>query len=88
MADPAAAAATPASVADVYMTGRLMFSLLVGFVVGVVTTLAIGVDKLANVDPAQVTQPGGAFLLLLLAGYAGTDAVEGLVNRFVPSPGP
>ncbi len=77
--------ATTPSVANVYITSQLIFSLLVGFVIGVVTTLILGVANIANFDFTQPTQIGNPLLTLLLAGYAGTDAVEGFVTRFLPS---
>lgn len=80
-----AAQAAPASKADIYMTSQLIFSLLVGFVIGVITTLIVGVANIANFNFAEPTQIGNPLLTLLLAGYAGTDAVEGFVNRFLSS---
>lgn len=79
-----AAKAKPDDPANLYVASRLIFGLLIGFVVGVVTTLALGIQKLATINLAQGGQVAGPLVTMLLAGYAGADAVEGLITRFIP----
>lgn len=64
----------------------LVYGLLVGFVVGVIATLMLGLGKFLNLDTDNVADIAGPLVTILLAGYAGTDAIEGFVSRFLPSP--
>ncbi len=79
-----AAGANPAPGGYMAMTNRLVFGLLVGFVVGVITALGLGLNTLATLDPSQLAQATSPLVVLLLAGYAGADAVDGLIAKFVP----
>jgi putative chitinase len=66
-----------ASAADLFMASRLILSLFIGFITGVVATLALGISKLFQLDD------GGIQTLLGIAasGYAGTDVIEGFALR-------
>jgi hypothetical protein len=79
------ASTNPPSATNLYITSRLIYGLLVGFVVGVLTVLALGINNLIGIDPNSTSQPDSPFILIILAGYAGADAVDGLVTRFIPA---
>jgi soluble lytic murein transglycosylase-like protein len=56
---------------DVFVASRLIVSLIIGFVAGVVTAVGIGIDTIvANGATADI------LVKLAAAGYAGTDAIE------------
>ncbi len=62
---------------DLFRAGDLLVSLLIGFIAGVLGILA------ANVDIHSIKRE--TIMLLLGAGYAGTDFIEGFVKKYLPS---
>jgi soluble lytic murein transglycosylase-like protein len=55
---------------DVFAASRLVVSLIIGFLAGVVTAIGLGVDTIASAfTPDMLTK-------LAAAGYIGTDAIE------------
>ncbi|WP_066724471.1 MULTISPECIES: hypothetical protein [Hyphomicrobiales] len=63
--------------ATTFLASRLVISLIIGFIAGVLAALAVGLDKLAG--------PAGAAVEVLLglaaAGYAGADFIEGFMSK-------
>lgn len=59
------------------IASRLFISLTIGFVAGALVALAMGIDP-ANIATEEI-------LGLAAAGYAGTDAIEGLIGRITPT---
>jgi hypothetical protein len=66
-----------ASAADLFMASRLILSLFIGFITGVVATLALGVSKLFQLDDSGIQ----TLLGIAASGYAGTDLIEGFASR-------
>ena len=66
---------------DVFVASRLLVSLMIGFISGVVASIALGLDKLTNVDAGNLD----VLLGIAAAGYAGTDAIEAFVARIAPA---
>jgi hypothetical protein len=64
---------------DVFRAARLLFSLLIGFLVGIAAAIMIGPDKLVTPPIALQTLLG-----IAAAGYAGTDFIEGFISKFLP----
>lgn len=67
---------------DLFDAGRLLVSLFIGFIAGIVTTLPLLSTLSAE---TSVTGISATLLAIIAAGYAGTDAVEGFANRFAGS---
>lgn len=67
------------SLSDVFRASRLLVSLLIGFIAGVFALLALGPEKLLGTEAKTQTLLG-----LIAAGYAGTDFVEGFMNKYLP----
>jgi hypothetical protein len=84
------AATLNASVMEVFRAARLVVSLLVGFIAGALGALML-VDTNAHDWSAQLNL-GPLVPTLIGIGYAGTDAIEGLVRKVAPAiqalPGP
>ncbi|SDB16581.1 hypothetical protein [Bauldia litoralis] len=59
------------------IASRLFISLTIGFVAGALVALAMGIDP-ANIATEEI-------LGLAAAGYAGTDAIEGMIGRITPT---
>jgi hypothetical protein len=82
------AAAQGLDSADLFRAARLAVSLMIGFVAGVAAAFLLGIDKIVAVTAAN----SQVLLGLAAAGYAGTDAIEGFVSRYLPGqtvvPGP
>ena len=70
------AVAQDAEVSALIEPARLFVSLTIGFVAGALAAIVMNLD-LANVTKEQVLE-------LAAAGYAGSDFVEGIINRAVP----
>jgi soluble lytic murein transglycosylase-like protein len=66
---------------DVFVASRLIISLIIGFLAGVITAITIGVDVIA----AAVT--GDTLAKIAAAGYAGTDAIEAFTAKLAGSSG-
>ena len=67
---------------DMFDTARLLVSLLIGFVAGVLAALALHPDL-----KTLTTLDSGTVLSFAAAGYAGTDFIEGIMSRYLPSSG-
>jgi hypothetical protein len=55
-------------------------SLMIGFTAGILAGLAIGLQKLATIDPNDPKM----LLAIIAAGYAGTDFIENAFTNLVP----
>lgn len=62
---------------DSFVASRLLVSLFIGFIAGVVTGISLGLKKLASFDPDNIDLLIG----LAAAGYAGADVVEAFIRR-------
>jgi putative chitinase len=69
---------------DLFRAARLLVSLMIGFVSGVAAAFLLGIDKVVAVTAAN----NQVLLGLAAAGYAGTDAIEGFISRYLPGQGP
>jgi hypothetical protein len=68
-----------ASSADLFVASRLIVSLLIGFIAGIIAALSLGLDKLMQIDANN-------FQLLLgiaAAGYSGTDLIESFAPTII-----
>lgn len=70
-------ATQPADQATTFLASRLVISLIIGFIAGVLAALAIGLDKLTGAAGATVE----VLLGLAAAGYAGADFIEGFMSK-------
>jgi hypothetical protein len=71
------------SVKDLLVTSRMVTSLLIGFVAGLLCILSLSSfkpDFLTGADAKQV------ILSIVAAGYAGTDFIEGFIQKFLGGP--
>jgi putative chitinase len=62
---------------DAFIASRLLVSLFIGFVAGVVAAIALGLDKIANIALGDLQ----ILLGIAAAGYAGTDVIEAFLAR-------
>jgi hypothetical protein len=62
--------------ADEFQGSQLLVSLLIGFTAGALAALTLGSG------PANPTRQD--MMVLLGAGYAGTDFIEGLISKYLP----
>jgi putative chitinase len=62
---------------DTFMAGRMVVSLLLGFIAGVLAALALGIEKLAETGGINTAM----LLGLAAAGYSGSDFIEGFMNK-------
>jgi|GEM_PF-3036034 len=67
---------------DVFLASRLLVSLFIGFVAG----SAAAFFSINISDPLSLS--GNTLMGIAMAGYAGTDFVEGIVSRFGSVPAP
>lgn len=58
-------------------------SLMIGFIAGLLTGIAIGLDNLAKIDPSNLKP----LIAIVAAGYAGTDFIENAFTYLVPGIG-
>lgn len=72
------AAAKNTTMSQLIEPSRLLVSLLIGFVAGVLAAVVMHDDKSPN-------PTASALLAFAAAGYAGTDFIEGIMSRFLPS---
>ena len=70
-------ATQPPDQATTFLASRLVISLIIGFIAGVLAALAIGLDKLTGAAGATVE----VLLGLAAAGYAGADFIEGFMSK-------
>lgn len=62
---------------DLFSTARLLVSLAIGFTAGAIAALLAEIN-FTGIEP-KVLMP------FVAAGYAGTDFIEGVMSKFVPS---
>lgn len=67
---------------DAFMASRLVISLMIGLIAGVLAAIALGIENLAGEGGVTVQ----TLLGLAAAGYAGADFVEGFIAK-TPLPG-
>jgi hypothetical protein len=77
------AASSGATSADLFIASRLVVSLLIGFIAGVIAAISVGLDNLINIDPGKVS----TLLGIAAAGYAGTDFIEALAPSIIGAAG-
>jgi hypothetical protein len=70
-------ATQPPDQATTFLASRLVISLIIGFIAGVLAALAIGLDRLTGAAGATVE----VLLGLAAAGYAGADFIEGFISK-------
>lgn len=77
------ASATNQSIGSLIDLSRMVVSLLIGFVAGVLAVLAMepNAQFFQNIDAKLI-------LAFAAAGYAGADFIEGLMSRYEPAPLP
>jgi hypothetical protein len=75
-------ASQPPGNQDAFLASRMFVSLMLGFIAGVLAALALGVKDLVG----STGFSGEMLLGLIAAGYAGTDFIEGFMEK-VPLPG-
>jgi soluble lytic murein transglycosylase-like protein len=66
---------------DIFIASRLIVSLAIGFLAGVVAVIGIGVDSVSS------ALTGDMLIKLAAAGYAGTDAIEAFTSSLATSSG-
>ena len=62
-------------------TSRMVISLLIGFCAGILAVLSTSSFSPDYFKGANIKQN---LLTIIAAGYAGTDFIEGLINKFLP----
>ena len=72
------ASATNTSIGELIQLPRLIVSLLIGFVAGVLAVLVM--------NPGMNGINTQVILALAAAGYTGADFIEGIMSRYEPSP--
>ena len=73
-----------AAATDLFNASRLLIGAAIGFLAGTAAALALGLDKLINLDPGSPSLLMG----LAAAGYAGTDFIEAFASRVLPARAP
>jgi hypothetical protein len=68
---------------DVFRASRLVFSLLLGFLIGIIAAITLGVDEIIK-DPTGNLR---TLIGIAGAGYAGTDFLEGFIANYLPGSG-
>ncbi|HEY1629967.1 MAG TPA: hypothetical protein VGF56_01565 [Rhizomicrobium sp.] len=74
------ASATNQSMGDIIQLPRMVVSLLIGFVAGVLAVLVL--------NPGMNGIDAKTILALAAAGYTGADFIEGIMSRYEPAPPP
>ena len=74
------ASATNQSMGDLIQLSRMVISLLIGFVAGVLAVLVMSPNVHA-IDAKTI-------LAFAAAGYTGADFIEGIMSRYEPTPPP
>ena len=69
----------PPGTADTFQAARLAVSLMIGFIAGAFSGLAL-LNQLTQVSPTNYQ----TLLGLIAVGYAGTDAIEGFMSTYLP----
>ncbi len=70
------------SAGDLFTASRLVVSLFIGFIAGVLATIALGIGKLIALNPDDLQ----LLLGIAAAGYAGADFIEGFSSRLIKTP--
>jgi Transglycosylase SLT domain len=66
---------------DVFVASRLVVSLIIGFIAGVIAAISLGIENISTAfTPDMLTK-------LAAAGYIGTDAIEAFTTGLGSSPG-
>src|SRR5262249_13846145 len=68
------------SESDLFSAARLIISLVIGFLAGIAATLTLGIKTLMDNAGDLHTLLG-----IAAAGYAGTDAIEGFISKYLPN---
>ncbi len=71
------ASATNQSMGSIIQLSRLVISLIIGFVAGVLAMLVL--SPIAGIDAKTI-------LAFAAAGYTGADFIEGIMSRYEPTP--
>jgi hypothetical protein len=74
------ASATNQSMGDIIQLSRLVISLLIGFVAGVLAVLVM--------SPNIHAITASTIMAFAAAGYTGADFIEGIMSRYEPAPPP
>jgi uncharacterized membrane protein YeaQ/YmgE (transglycosylase-associated protein family) len=69
--------ATNTSPLQQFVPARLIVSLLIGFVAGVLAAVTMDTNQATNLQTASI-------VAFAAAGYMGTDFIEGIIGRFLP----
>ena len=69
---------------ETFSAARLVVSLVIGFIAGVLSAMALG---LLDATPTTGVLDNKTMLGLIAAGYAGTDVIEGFMSKYVPQTG-
>ena len=78
---------TPAGTGAVFNLARLLVSLTIGFLAGVVTALVLwGTAKDGNLAAAVPIEDFASAMKFVVAGYIGTDAIEAFTVRYFDRP--
>ncbi|HEX3675047.1 MAG TPA: hypothetical protein VHU87_12300 [Rhizomicrobium sp.] len=72
------ASATNQPIGDLFQLSRLVISLLIGFVAGVLAVLVM--------SPNIHAITASTIMALAAAGYTGADFIEGIMSRYEPAP--
>lgn len=74
-----AASASTATLGSLIDPSRMVISLAIGAIAGVLAAVSVSID-MARIGPSEL-------LGFAAAGYAGADFIEGLISRVAPAPG-
>ncbi len=66
---------------DLFNAARILISLVIGFLAGIAATLILGIKTLMDSANAGDLH---SLLGIAAAGYAGTDAIEGFISKYLP----
>lgn len=79
-----AAKGPKASNPEQFSAARLVISLIIGFIAGILAAMALGLLDATKTMPAFDNK---IMLGLIASGYAGTDVIEGFMSKYVPQTG-
>lgn len=77
------ATAQHTKLAELIVTSKLLMGLLIGFCAGILATVAISDFKAELFGNSATTKQN--ILAIIAAGYAGTDFIEGLIKKHIPT---
>jgi predicted chitinase len=78
-----ALASTTPSQQSVFSESYLLFSLMIGFIVGVIAGITLNLQNISTVDPSNWK----LLLGIIGSGYVGADFIENTMSLFIPGPG-